>query len=234
MGPGALLSELRDGQSPAARQGLFWLGLGALVTLLVMFLLTPSMNGLIGLPGHDLAPPSGQTREPSAPKAVPLSPYQKAVMRRDAVRSAVGELGVRERPGRDNVGGRIVTYRKAVIGAGENPYKAEPWCADFVSWLWRRSGAPIGFGGAGSDYVPELVAWAHVTRNWHRARDGYKPKPGDLIVYRESGNPRGHIGMVVKLTRGRVHTVEGNYSDRVQRRTIKPWDATVTGFISPV
>ena len=121
-----------------------------------------------------------------------------------------------------------------MLGAGENPSLREPWCADFVSWAWRRSGVPLGFNGLGSDYVPELVAWARLTRRWHWARDGYRPRTGDLIVYRSNGSTRGHIGMVVKVTRGRVHTVEGNWRDQVARRTVVPWNPSVTGFIAPV
>ena len=230
MDPGSLFRELRGGHTQAVRLGLFGLGLGAVIVLMVVFLLTPVSDGLIGLPGHDI-------QAPSKPRVAPVehfTPAQRMGMRRTAVRVATREVGVRERPGRDNVGRRITTYRRAVTGTGEIPWKAEPWCADFVSWVWRRAGAPIGFDKRGSDYVPQLVAWARLSRRWHWARDGYRPRPGDLIVFKSDGSMRGHIGMVVRVTPGRVHTVEGNYKNRVSGRTIKPWDGNVTGFIAPV
>ena len=228
MSPSTIYRELRDGHSPAARTGLFWLVMGAVVTAIVVFLMSPAIGGLTSLPGHVLDRPAPTARA-TAPR---LTAAQRVAARRTAVRVAIGQVGVRERPG--NRGARIVTYRRAVTGVGENPRLAEPWCADFVSWAWRRAGVPIGFGGLGSDYVPELVAWARLTRRWHWARDGYTPRTGDLIVYRSGGSRRGHIGMVVKVQGGRVHTVEGNLADRVMRRSVKGWAPMVTGYISPV
>lgn len=229
MHPAAIMRELRDGQHPAVLTGLSWLLLGAAMVVLASALLVPSVGGLRGLPGHVLDRP---VEAPSARPEPRLTPRQKLVARRTAVRAAVGEVGVRER--RVNNAPRIVLYRYAVRGPGERPRLAEPWCADFVSWAWRRAGVPVGWGGQGSDYVPELVGWARLTRRWHGARTGYRPQPGDLIVYRSGGSARGHIGMVVGLHKGRLVTVEGNLSDRVMRRVVKPWRPDVTGFISPV
>ncbi|MCW2955546.1 MAG: hypothetical protein JWO69_415, partial [Thermoleophilia bacterium] len=196
----------------------------------VITLLSPTMDGLIGLPGHELTEPEPQVRTPAPSTFIPKA--MRAAMRASAVRAVSAEVGVRE--WRSNHSARIVTYRRAVTGRGESPFVAEPWCADFVSWAWKKAGSPIGFQGRGTDYVPELVAWARLTRRWHWARDGYRPKAGDLIVYRTNGSMRGHVGMVVRVSKGRVHTVEGNYSDKVSRRTVKPWAANVTGFVSPV
>jgi hypothetical protein len=145
---------------------------------------------------------------------------------------ALTQVGVHERG--VNGGTRIVRYRRAVLGHGENPRSREPWCADFVSWAWRRAGAPIGFDGRGSDYVPELVAWARLSRRWHWARDQYRPRAGDLVVFASGGSRRGHIGMVVKVRAGRIYTVEGNFADRVARRSMKAWSPGITGFIAPV
>ncbi|MCW2922357.1 MAG: hypothetical protein JWL76_2231 [Thermoleophilia bacterium] len=223
------MRELRDGHSPAARTGLQWLLLGAILTTIVVFLMSPAIGGLASLPGQILDRPVPAPTRATAP---PLTASQRMAARRTAVRVAISQAGVRERPG--NRGARIVKYRRAVIGAGENPRSAEPWCADFVSWAWRRAGVPIGFGGLGSDYVPELVAWARLTRRWHWARDGYTPRSGDLIVYKTRASMRGHIGLVVKLQGGRVHTIEGNLGDRVMRSSVKGWAPNVTGYISPV
>lgn len=229
MDPASLLRELRDGQSAIARTGLLWLSLGAFATVLVMLLLTPSMNGLGVLPDHVLDRPVAEPAVPAQPR---LTKAQRIVARRTAVNVALTQVGVRERG--NNGGRRIQTYRYAVTGAGENPRLREPWCADFVSWAWRRSGVPLGFGGQGSDYVPELVAWARLTGRWRWARDGYRPRQGDLVVYQQGGSRHGHVGMVVKTRAGRIYTVEGNLSDQVKRRSLRPWAPMVTGFISPV
>jgi hypothetical protein len=231
MGWGAILRELRDGRSAAVRTGLYWLLLGAAVTVMVTVMLSPSMSGLASLPGHVLDRPAERVQPRVAPVRT-LTPHQRAVARKRAVRHALTQVGVRER--RANDAPRIRRYRRAVLGPGENPNAAEPWCADFVSWAWRRAGVPLGFGGLGADYVPSLVGWARFTRRWHWARTGYRPKPGDLVVYSAGGSRRGHVGMVVHLRGGRLTTVEGNYRDSVAKRVVPPWAPDVTGFVSPV
>lgn len=229
MAPGTIFRELRDGHSAAARTGLFWLVVGTVATCLAVYLMSPAIGGLGSLPGQVLDRPAEATGAKPAPR---LTARQKVVARRTSVRAALTQVGVRERPG--NRGNRLVMYRRAVTGLGENPRSAEPWCADFVSWAWKRAGVPIGFGGNGSDYVPELMAWARFSGKWRWARSGYTPRTGDLIVYRSGGSRYGHVGLVVKVTRGRVHTVEGNLRDRVMRASVKPWSPMVTGFIRPV
>jgi hypothetical protein len=224
----AIMRELRGGHSAAARTGLSWLMLGTAATVLAVALMSPSMGGLSRLPGHVLERPADEFVR-AQPR---LTTAQRTAARRSTVTAALTQVGVRER--RTNQSARIVQYRRAVLGAGENPRLAEPWCADFVSWAWRRAGVPIGFGGLGSDYVPELVAWARLSGRWHAARTGYRPRPGDLVVYESGGSRRGHVGIVVKLRGGRLHTVEGNFKDRVSRRIVTPWGEKVTGFIAPV
>lgn len=228
MDPTALLRELRDGPSAAARTGLLVLALGAFAIVLVMLLLSPRVNGLTALPGHVLDRPVAEPHVPAQPR---LTKAQRLAARRTAVKSALTQVGVHERG--NNGGPRLVMYRRAVKGVGEDPRAREPWCADFVSWAWMRAGVPLGFGGQGSDYVPELVAWARLTGRWHWARAGYRPRQGDLVVYASGGSRSGHIGMVVRTGAGRIHTVEGNLKDRVMRRSVRPWAPYVTGFISP-
>jgi hypothetical protein len=217
----------------STRVGLHVLGLGAIVVTFVTIMLSPSMAGLDVVTGS-LAP----AKESSTPRVGgqrperPLTLAQQRRARATAVRFASREVGVRETS--VNSSRRIIQYRRAVLGAGEWARIPEPWCADFVSWAWAGAGVPLGFGGRGADYVPELVAWAKVTRRWRAARTGYTPRPGDLIVLRENGSRHGHIGMVARLTPRRVHTIEGNYSDQVARRTVKPWAGNVSGFIVPV
>jgi hypothetical protein len=234
MDTAAILRELRDGHSPAVRTGLAALALGAFVCAMLMVMLSPSMNGLVGLPGHIIGKEAAPARPHAKKRAVPLTKAQQGVVRRSAVLAAAKEIGVREWASRPNYSARIVTYRRAVLGRGENPYSSEPWCADFVSWAYRRAGVAIGFDGKGSDYVPELVAWGKVTHRWKAARSKYHPVPGDLIVYSNGEGRYGHIGIVAKVANGRVTTVEGNYSNAVVRRTIKPWAGDVQGFIRPV
>lgn len=108
-----------------------------------------------------------------------------------------------------NDGARIKQYRSATAGSGVGP-----WCAYFTSWLAKSAGAPVGEAGQGFGSVDALYAWAQRTGKAEKNGPGVTPKPGDLIVWDE------HIGMVESVDAdGTVHTIEGNSSDQVIRRT---------------
>ena len=65
------------------------------------------------------------------------------------------------------------------------------------------------------------------------------PKPGDIIVYawgrsRQPNNASGsHIGVVEKVSDGKITAIEGNYSDKVKRRTMKVGWGYIRGFARP-
>jgi hypothetical protein len=122
--------------------------------------------------------------------------------------TAAGEVGVRESPPGSNNSPRIAEYRSATAGA-PGP---GPWCAYFVSWVARQSGVPVGPNGQGFGSVDALYSWAQ--QSGKALPRGAQPQPGDLIVWNE------HIGMVESVdANGSVHTIEGNSSDQVIRRT---------------
>ncbi len=127
------------------------------------------------------------------------------------------ELGVAETSENDSP--RISVYRQATAGA-PGP---GPWCAYFVSWLAKESGAPIGADGQGFGRVDDVWAWAQSAGRAVPTGSG-TPQPGDLIVWDE------HIGMVERvLPDGRIQTIEGNTSDHVGRR-IHPAGSAI-GFV---
>ena len=129
--------------------------------------------------------------------------------------------------------GNIVRYRSAVTGPGENPDLAEPWCADFASWVSKEAGAPIGIDGRGEDYTVALLKWAKEHDRW-RPREGSDPKPGDLVMIDwQGGQDVDHVAIVEKVEDGRVHTIGGNESNRVKRASYAVGDAKMMGFITP-
>ncbi|MGN0436078.1 MAG: CHAP domain-containing protein, partial [Wujia sp.] len=89
----------------------------------------------------------------------------------------------------------------------------QPWCATFVWWCMQVSGVP-------SDSYPQ-TAWVPSIKSWFsqrgafRARGTYVPKGGDYIIFGDSS----HVGIVEYVADGQVHTIEGNTSDSVARRT---------------
>lgn len=105
---------------------------------------------------------------------------------------------------------------------------AEPWCADFVSWVLRAAGRPFT-GGADGWRLP----WTGSVRDWFAARGRFRerlvadPAPGDVVWFRH-----GHVGIVVGVDGTSLETVEGNADDAVRTRVYPHWrlDVDIGGF----
>lgn len=154
-----------------------------------------------------------------------LSAIRKAVRRKEGagfagrvLRLARSQLGVREKP----------------LGSNRQRYSAffgrppEPWCADFVSWLYTKAGKKLNI-----PYTPTLLQTFKNNGTYNRNN----PKPGEIVIYDwspSSGVPAEHTGIVEKVYRRNgqlwIQTIEGNYGDRVQRRNIAVSSSTIRGF----
>ena len=141
---------------------------------------------------------------------------------------AQGEVGVSESPPGSNNSPRIRDYRKATAGAVNTP---GPWCAYFVSWLCQQAGAPIGAGGNGTGYVPTLESWGKSTHRW--AEGGTRPRPGDIVIFDWGGaGTADHTGIVERVDAdGTIHTIEGNSSNKVSRRTYAQNSVDIRGYV---
>jgi hypothetical protein len=139
-----------------------------------------------------------------------------------ALAAAQSQVGVAEQPPGSNDGPQIAQYRTATAGSGVGP-----WCAYFVSWAAAQAGTPLGEAGQGFGSVSALYDWAQRTGRASPAGAGVRPNPGDLIVW--GGE---HIGIVESVDPdGSIHTVEGNSSNAVSRRTYGPDGGGATGYV---
>jgi hypothetical protein len=135
---------------------------------------------------------------------------------------AQAEIGQVEQPPGSNDSPRIAQYRQATAGSGIGP-----WCAYFVSWAAQQAGAPLGEAGQGFGSVGALAAWAQRTGRFTPAGPGAVPSPGDLVVWGGS-----HIGLVESVDPdGTLHTIEGNSSNMVTRRTHDASGDGAAGFV---
>lgn len=166
---------------------------------------------------------------PTTTGAAPIAPGSGSVGQR-IVALAQQELaaGVTESGG-NNESTRIREYRSATVGAEDTP---GPWCAYFVSWLAKTAGAPVGASGNGTGYVPTLEAWGK-QEGRYTARGAGTPNPGDIVIINWGG--RGvadHTGIVEKVDPdGTVHTIEGNSSDAINRRSYSATSSDLQGFV---
>ena len=137
-----------------------------------------------------------------------------------AIARSLARLGIRE-AGRDR--GLWVD----VFTAGH----PEPWCADFVSWVWMTAGHPFRGGLAGwrLPSAPGMQAW-FVARGRFAVRRAAIPEPGDVVSFVHQ-----HVGIVVAASATELETVEGNSSDAVVVRRYQGWreNADIAGFGVP-
>jgi hypothetical protein len=139
-----------------------------------------------------------------------------------ALALAQAEVGQTEQPPGSNDSPRIADYRASTAGAGIGP-----WCAYFVSWAAQGAGTPIGEAGQGFGSVSAVADWAQRTGRWNPAASGTPPQAGDLIVW--GGR---HIGIVESVDPdGKIHTIEGNSSNAVTRRTHDGGGDGATGYV---
>ncbi len=120
-------------------------------------------------------------------------------------------------------------------GAGNNnPFShalgrpSEAWCADFVSYCAKMSGAHLNTASAQGvqDYLTLQGTW----------KGRSNPQPGDAITFDWKGRNgwADHVGIVEKVfQRGGklyVETIEGNSSDQVKRNVYAVDNPVIKGF----
>ena len=145
-----------------------------------------------------------------------------------ALEIARSQLGVREATGRND--GDVATYfdgaTRRVLGR-ELPtgwQSGWDWCAAFASWCGWRAAAP---GGCSPPHGRRIAVWelvrdARELGRWDDVeRLPLRPRPGDLLVWRRSGDPRiegqtGHVSRCVSWDGSRLTTIGGNEENRVR------------------
>lgn len=137
-----------------------------------------------------------------------------------ALGAAQSQIGVREATGR-NDGVPAQRYSNG---------RREPWCANFVAWSFRQAGTPLPGNQrslAGVQYMENQMKRNNM---FHRGT----PQPGDIIFFANRGGSDAgsgrHVGIVERVENGRVHTVEGNSSNSVRRRSYDLNNARISGY----
>ena len=130
-------------------------------------------------------------------------------MAKDIVDVAIGELGYKEQ-------GNNRTKYGAWYGMN-----GAAWCHMFVSWCAYKAGVSVSI-------VPKTastsagMAWFK-KKGLFRYKGRYTPKRGDIVYFKTN---RSHVGIVEKVSGSTLHTIEGNTSDKVARRTYPLSNAT--------
>lgn len=138
-------------------------------------------------------------------------------MAKDIIDVAAGEIGYREQ-------GENRTKYGAWYGMN-----GAPWCHMFVSWCANQA-------GVSTSVIPKTascssgMSWFQ-KKGLFKYKGKYTPKRGDIIYFKSAG--ASHVGIVERCSGNTVHTVEGNTSDRVARRSYPLNNARITGYGVP-
>ena len=133
-----------------------------------------------------------------------------------------------------NFGSKIVSGAKKYLGYNEKDgsYKKftkgrnEKWCADFATYVARENGSNIPhFSG-----VSQILDWGN--RNGKFSKTA---KVGDLIILKgvdKKGKRVSHTGIVKEIKNGKIYTIEGNTSNKVDTRSYALNDSRITGYVT--
>lgn len=136
----------------------------------------------------------------------------------------------------------ILHYFNSVKPDGYTAHKSDPWCSEFVSAC-----AIQAFGKkTAKEYFPLSAACTYVINKAKKMgiwveKDSYTPKKADWILYdwddtkpkTENKNQPDHIGIVEKVSGGQITVIEGNYGNKVKRRTLVVNGRYIRGFVTP-
>lgn len=110
------------------------------------------------------------------------------------VRTAAAELGVRELTG-NNDGLRVEAYL-----ASAGLAKGNPWCAAYLSWVFRKA----GFSQPRTGWSPSLFPASRLTK---------RALPGDIIgIYFPDMKRVAHVGLLERIDGDWCVSIEGNTS----------------------
>jgi hypothetical protein len=126
-------------------------------------------------------------------------------------------LGTRESEGDENRGVAVDFFNyQTLLGQSQNHWRpfpngvmGAPWCASFVSTIGRMA---LGHAWpvAQEVSVSRMVTWAESASVFHRS-SVTAPAQGDLFVlFYETLNRWGHVGLVSGANADTIATIEGN------------------------
>jgi hypothetical protein len=137
-------------------------------------------------------------------------------MAKDIVDIAIGEIGYKES------GDNLTKYGKWF---GMN---GVAWCHMFESWCATKANEKSNVPQTASTTTG--MQWFK-NKNKFKYKGKYTPKRGDIMYLKSSG--ASHVAIVEYVKGSNVHTVEGNYNNKVTRVTRALTNKQITGYGVP-
>lgn len=136
----------------------------------------------------------------------------------------------------------ILHFFNTVKPQGYSAKKSDPWCAEFASacaiQTFGKKDAISFFPLTAS--CPRMITEAKAKGIWVE-KDSHVPETADFILYdwndkepkKDNKNSPDHVGIVEKVKDGSITVIEGNYGNKVKRRTLKVNGKYIRGFVTP-
>lgn len=135
----------------------------------------------------------------------------------------------------------IIHIFNTVKPDGYTAKSTDYWCAEFASAM-----AIHAYGKqTAKDYFPlsancpRIITKAKAMKIWKES-DNYVPAEGDWVLYDWQDSGKGdntgspdHVGIVEKVSGKLITVIEGNYSNKVKRRTLWINGKYIRGFVTP-
>jgi hypothetical protein len=142
------------------------------------------------------------TKIPKPPTATKTDEQLTGTAPQVAIKWAISKLDVRELPSGSNNGPEVA---KIIVDNGGSV--GQPWCGYFCRGALRAAGLTPAVGMA-------AVQWIYNTSGakgdvFRGRTSALQARPGDLAILYGTDV---HVGLVEKVSGGRVHTIEGNTS----------------------
>ncbi len=141
-------------------------------------------------------------------------------MRNEIVEKATEYVGYREGKNNDTIFGTWYGLPN------------QPWCAMFISYCADKVDI--------SQDIIKRFASCTTGFNWFKekgqaTREHITPRPGDIIffVWTRNETTPDHVGLVEYVENNKVHTIEGNRSDKVQRFEYNLDNWQIYGYAQP-
>ena len=93
----------------------------------------------------------------------------------------------------------------------------EPWCADFVSYLYKEIGHPFNNPNTGHWRIPGIYTLGEYLQSinaWH-SEPNYLPQLGDIVIY-DGGVFGGHTNIVVEVGNDYIVVLGGNENNQIR------------------
>jgi peptidoglycan DL-endopeptidase CwlO len=139
---------------------------------------------------------------------------------------------------KSGVGNKIRKLAQSQLGYHEGPGNTNkygptgPWCSNFATWVWHKSGVDIGI----LPFTGDVYHWGQEHGLAYGKHNLDAARPGDVLLFGsgpDSPTTSTHIGIVDSVHGDKVTLIEGNSSDQVQRVTHTLSSSTFYGGVHP-